>query len=321
MPKADRQAIKWIVVALTGLFLWLAMGCGPASTSPMPTPRPSPSLETEQLITLGDIDPDEPTKKIKRFAPLADYLAEQLKESGIAGGRVVIARDINEMATFLKEGTLDVYFDSPFPTLRVQELSGSEIILRRWKGGIASYWSTYVALRESGVTSVADFVGKVIAVEEPRSTSGFILPAGTLVQRGYSLSEVDTPGARVASDKIAYFFSRDEENTFELVLEGKVAGGGVSNEDYEELPPELKRQIIAFDKTIEVPRQLVSVRPELDPELVRKLTELLVNLDQTEEGRQILQGLKETAKFDALPAEAEASLQALKELIELVTRD
>ena len=306
-------------VTLCSLAVTLAVAC--ASTGSPATPSPTPrATEASQTITLGDIDADEPTKKIKRFGPLADYLATHLTEFGIDGGRVVIARDIEEMARFKIEGTVDFYFDSAFPTLAVQELAGSEIILRRWKGGDVEYWSTYLALRNGGINRVEDFAGKVIAFEEPQSTSGFILPAGTLVERGLKLRKVEQPDAEIGPDEIGYVFSRDEENTIELILQQSVDGAGVSNEDYDELPDELKGKIKAFDRTITVPRQLVSARPGLDRALVDKVRELLIALDQTEEGRQILEGLKKTKKFDPLPPEAEAALRDTGRLIELVAR-
>ena len=244
------------------------------AAAPAPTPYGTAlPLERSQFITLGDIS-DEPARKIRRFKPLANYRARHLQEYGISEGRVLIARDMEGMARFLKNGQVDLYFDSPLPTLRVQRSSGSEIILRRWKGGAPTYWSVYIARRDSGIARIEDFAGKVVAFEEPYSTSGFILPAGTLVQRGFTLTEVTSHTAPVAPDEVGYLFSRDEENTVEMVLRGVVAGGGLSNQDYEELPQELKDQFIAFDRTVTVPRQLVSVRAGLPPFLISKVREL-----------------------------------------------
>ena len=298
-------------------------GVGPASmrtavSAPTPSAAAVP-VERSQVITLGDIDADEPAKKIERFQPLADYLAQHLQELGISESRVVIARDTEEMAYFLRSGKVDIYFDNPFPTLKVQDLSGSEIVLRRWKGGAPTYWSVYIARLDSGIARIEDFAGKVVAFEDPYSTSGFVLPAGTLVQRGLALSEVNSHTAPVVPDEVGYLFSRDAENTVEMVLRGLVAGGGLSNQDYEELPPEFKEQIIVFDRTVAVPRQLVSVRPGLSPELAKKVRELLIGLNQTEEGRQILKGFKKTAKFDALPPESQEAVDELQLLMELVT--
>ena len=319
MTTGHRQVRRLMaLLALLGVVSLLLIGCGSKSPEPVLSPTAPPEVEPSQIITLGDIDPDEPVKKINRFTPLADYLVQHLAEYSIADGRVVIADNIEEMGRFMRDGTVDIYFDSPFPTLAVQDLSGSRIILRRWKKGLVSYSSTYIALRDGDVRSVDDFLGKVMAFEEPRSTSGFILPAGTLVQRGFALRRVDGPDAEVAPDEIGYYFSRDEENTVELVRLGVVAGGGVSNQDYDDLPEELKELVVTFDKTIKVPRQLVSLRDGLDPALVAKIGELLIGLDQTDEGRGILEGLKKTKKFDPLPSDSEARLTELKKLMDLI---
>ena len=61
-------------------------------------PAASPTVaqvdETSLVITLGDIDAEDPTKKLKRFTPLANYLAKHLSDHGIEEGRVVIAREL-----------------------------------------------------------------------------------------------------------------------------------------------------------------------------------------------------------------------------------
>ena len=308
-----------VALVLTLALIFLTVGCQAKETkAPSSTKNPDIEITQDQTITLGDVDSDEPLKKVKRFQPLADYLAEHLGGNGIKQGKVVIARDIEEMARYLKDGTVDVYFDSAYPTLLAQQLSGSDVILRRWKDGIGNYWSTYVVLQGSGVGSVEGFLGKVIAFEEPRSTSGFVLPAGTLFQRGYSLIKVAGPEADVDPNEIGYFFSRHQDNTFELVLDGRVSGGGISNQDYDELEPDLKEKLTSIDETIPVPRQLVSVRPGLDPELVTQVRELLMGLNQTEEGQELLIGLKNTMKFDPLPPEANSSLGQLRQYMSLV---
>ena len=50
-----------------------------------------------------------------------------------------------------------------------------------------------------------------------------------------------------------------------------------------------------------------------------RVLELLTGLDETEEGKELLEGLKKTKKFDELPADSEASLKELKELITLMS--
>ena len=147
-PFRDAKSVRIIRVFVVGCVFT------PEARPPDPNARLAHKLS--RTITLGDIDPDDPISKIKLFQPLADYLAENLGEFGIQQGWVVISRDLQEMAGLLNDGTVDVYFDSSFPTLAAQDLSGSEIILRRWKQADPTYCSSYVALRQ-WVTAVEDF--------------------------------------------------------------------------------------------------------------------------------------------------------------------
>ncbi len=313
--------IGWLTAGLAGLLgvlILLAIGCDIAERAVKAEAVVQPSASAFQRISLGDIEPDEPTKKVKRFTPLAQYLADNLHEHGILEGEVVIARDFEEMARFLTEGIVDVYFDSAFPTMNVQQLADTEIVLRRWKDEAPAYWSVYIARQDAGINGVEDFIGKVLAFEKPHSTSGFVLPGGTLVQRGFTLKQVSSADEAIPPHEIGYLFSRDEENSIEMVLQGVVAGAGLSNQDYEELPDEIKGELVVFDRTIEVPRQLVSVRPGLQRELVDEIVGLLTGLNETDEGRQVLEALKKTTKFDALPADAHQSLGELKHLIDLL---
>lgn len=307
------------IMTLVALGLFLLAGCQPrANAEPELVTVSSREPASVQAITLGDIDAEAPAKKIQRFQPLADYLASNLEEYGIQEGRVIIAKDIEQMAQFLSAGTVDVYFDSPYPTLAVQEMARSRVILRRWKQGVPSYWSTYIALRDSGIASPEGLLGKVIAFEDPVSTSGFVLPAGTLVQQGFTLTQVDGPGEIIDPFKIGYFFSEHEDNTVELLLRGSVAGAGVSNQDYDKFSEELKERVVAFDRTVAVPRQLVSARRDLSPELTAQIRELLIGLEHEEGSEELLAGLKNTTRFDELPDESTAALEQLGQLIRLV---
>ena len=309
-----------VYLLLSAFALLILVGCSSTSAGSDTSTNPItvPVVDEFGVLNLGDIDADEPTKKIKRLTPLAGYLADNLGDLGVREVRVVIAHDIEEMAEFMREGQVDIYFDSPFPTLAVQEKADSQVILRRWKKGHAEYWSVYLAHRESGITQVEDFVGKMVVVEEPHSTSGFVLPIGTLIEQGFVAREATGPAASVAPNEVGYFFARDEQNMIELLLQGRVAGAGFSNQDYEGLPPEIKEELTVFGSTIVVPRQLVSVRPGLEPEIANRITQVLSDMDQSERGREVLEGFKKTKKFDQLPEESKQAILQLKVLMDLV---
>ena len=92
----------------------------------------------------------------------------------------------------------------------------------------------------------------------------------------------------------------------------------MSNQHYDKLPEELKDAIVAFDRTITVPRQLVTVGPHVDDAIAQKISELLSGLHTTEEGMKLLEGLKKTKKFGLLPSDSGQALAELGALMELL---
>ncbi len=307
------------LVLFVAVILLLA-GCGPqvsdAAVSPAVTATPTGS-GLGRVIVLGDIDPDEPVKKIERFTPLAQYLAREAADLGIVAAKVVIARDSHHMAQLLRDGEVDFYFDSSFPTLQVQALAETSIVLRRWKNGAPTYWSVLASLSEQGAVSPRDLLGQLIAVEEPHSTSGFLLPIDTLLSMGYSVREVSGPGAGVGPDEIGYYFARDEENIVAQIAAGRAAAGAFSNIDYDEFVA-TGQPLVRLLSTIPVPRQLVSARPGIESDLAERVTSLLASLHETEVGRELLSSLKSTERFDLMPEKSTLALAELAELIDLV---
>ena len=275
-----------------------ALACS-TSAAPEPITRAAPATpEHRTYITIGDISA-EPTEKIERFQPLAEYLAENLSAFGITVGRVVVTPDIEHMAQLVADGEVDLFIDSPFPALSVQAASHTDFILRRWKEGKPSYWSVFVVTVDSGLSTLDDLKGRVVSAEDAFSTTGYALPTLELLERGYTVHPVSSPAARVAEDEIGVWFSGDEENTVEMLLQGRVAGGLLSNLDYAALPDELRSRLSILGRTPELPRQIVSARRDLDARIVARVRSLLIDLERTEAGLELLEHMK-TARFDAI---------------------
>lgn len=271
--------------------------------------EPSPQLT--ETIVLGDIS-NNPAKKITRYQPMADYLAENLQEFGIGRGDVKIAPNLDTMGEWLKAGAVDIYFDSPYPAMIVSDRSGSQMLLRRWKGGQEEYYGVFITMNDRGIQSLEDLKGKIMAFDDPYSTSGYFLPVARLAESGFQLVEVKSDSATVPEDKIGYIFTGDDENIIQWVISGKVDAGVVDIDTFETIPQESRQEFTLLAKTKTVPRQMVSVRQDLDPELREKIKSILINMDRTEAGKEVLTQFEETSKFDDFPAE-----QSIKELKKL----
>lgn len=258
-------------------------------------------------LHVGSISP-EVGDEIKKFTPLANYLATALRPEGIDQGKIVVARSIHEMAQLLKQGKVDLYIDSPYPALAVSRLSGSKPFLRRWKKGIAEYRSVIFTRADSGVSRLEELKGKLIAFEEEYSTSGYFVPKLVMMQQGLKLVAKKNVADPVAPDEVGYVFSLDDENTMVWVVRRKVAASVMDNQTYvKQSLPHLKNLKVLY-QTFSFPRQIVSHRADLPADLVAKIKETLVQMDQSAEGKKELERFERTTKFDEIPEQGIAPL-------------
>ncbi|MBI4489254.1 MAG: phosphate/phosphite/phosphonate ABC transporter substrate-binding protein [Deltaproteobacteria bacterium] len=274
-----------------------------------------PLVTWAKPIRIGSIS-TEPAAEIKRFLPLAGYLATQLQSDGFDQGKVVVARSMPEMAAFLKEGKVDLYIDSPFPALAVSRLSGSKFLLRRWKKGIGEYHSVIFATKESAINRLEDLKGKMIAFEEPFSSSGYFFPKMALMQEGLKLVSKKEASDPIGPGEVGYIFSLEDENTMVWVLRGKVPAGAMDNQNY---PKEARGNLNSLKiiyKTSSFPRQIVSYRADLPSKLVARIKEILIKMDQSEDGKKVLQDFERTTKFDELPDQSMAHFLRLQKFID-----
>ncbi|MCP4363389.1 MAG: phosphate/phosphite/phosphonate ABC transporter substrate-binding protein [Chloroflexi bacterium] len=297
--------------ALVGI-LTIIVGC---STATEQTPAQTTTTSATGTITLADIS-GNPTQTIEEFQPLADYLAANLGGFGISVGRVKVAPDLETMSQLLASGEVDLYFDSPYPAMYVSDISGAQLALRRWKGGVAEYNSTIFSLSESGFTSLSDLEGQMVGFEEPFSTSGYFLPTAYLLNTDLNLVEKSGAEAVVAEDEVGYVFTEDNENTIRWVINGKIDAGAVSSSDFTEIPDDFRSTLTILSDIEAVPRHVMLIGPNMDPALKEAIMALLINMNGTTEGQKILEIFEETAQFDTFPTED--SLTRMQELYGLV---
>jgi phosphonate transport system substrate-binding protein len=268
---------------------------------------------TKTLI-LGAVfqGPREPLEE--RFRPLVNYAVRKLNPNEEAKGIVVVAPNRGQMMKLLEEKRVDFYMESPYPTYLINRSGTARLLLRRWKGGMADYRSLIFTRKTNGVARLEDLRGKIIAFEDPGSTSSYFLPKLFLLKKGFSVVEKSSAGAKVADREIGYIFADTDKKIVDLVVHEKVAAGAFSNDDYANLDDHLKASISILGESEPVPRHLVSVRKDL-PEPVRlALKDILLGMDRDQEGQDILRKTDNTTKFDSLPGGEEAMRKKLVEL-------
>ncbi len=279
----SKSTIRSIVFMGIFLFTLIFLAACQAQETPPPAVDPSPAetASPEQTLVLGDVSGNA-AWSIEHFSPLAEYLAENLSDYGYTSGRVIVSSDLETMMGYLESGEVDIYFDSPYPSLEVYEKIGAIPLLRRWKSGVSEYHTVIVTLKGGEIEDLDDLMGKMIAYDHPASTSGYLLPT-------------------------AY----GEETEAAWVIKGKVAAAAFSNGDLEDLHVEQQEQLTTLAQTPSVPRNIVLAWPGMDEKLQSRIIELLLELHQTPEGTAILETFENTSKFDSLPWGLMETLQEL----------
>lgn len=304
-------------IGLIGIVCAIA-GCQPQTQTPLPS-TPSPTAQAtpnpEETIVLGEIS-DEPIKKIQKFQPLANLLATHLEEFGITQGTVKIVPDLESMIQAINAGEIDIYFDSLYPAMIVSDQSKAKPVLRRWKKGQAEYHTIFFTHNDNDITSLSELKGKLVGLEEKISTSGYLLPIAYLLEAGLKPVEKANDTAAIAASEVGYIFTRDDENTVQWVLSGKVMAGAVDSQTFASIPEASRAKLKIIGETAKVPRQLVLIRANIEENQREKILSLLEDLDTTEEGKKALEQLEQTKKFDKFPSED--SLERMREMYQKV---
>ena len=269
----------------------------------------SPKSAEIKAIHLGLVSEINKTAIEEHFRDFVRYVTRRIAPGSEADDKVLIAPTPFEMARLLEQRRVDFYFESVYPSYTINYVHGAgRAILRRWKGGAAEYQSLIFTKRDGGIKQLGDLRGKMMMFEDPGSTSGYLMPKLFMSRNGYKMVEKKSYDPNAVSTDVQYSFAYLRSKLIEAVLTRQVAAGAISDDDYNGLDEKRKSEMVILAQTEKLPRHLVSVRSDLDQQIVGKLTDLLVAMHDDVEGQRILKKTDQTSKFDPLPG-GEAALR------------
>ena len=132
---------------------------------------------------------------------------------------------------------------------------------------------------------------------------------------GFSLVPVKNLSDPVEPDKVGYIFSDDDLNTIFWVLRGYAAAGAVDNQHFFNETGKSRESLRIVYETLSIPRQIVSYRADLSPELVKRIKDLLIQMEQMKEGKKVLEQFSQTTRFDELSDNDHALLEKLQSFL------
>jgi phosphonate transport system substrate-binding protein len=238
------------------------------------------SQEKEEVIIMGFVPMRDGDKLIESVEPLAQLLSEEI---GIPV-KAFTATNYVGVVEGLGSGAVDFGFIPPFAYVLANSENNAQVILTALnRNGEPHYRSQFLVRKNSGINSFEDIKGKRVAFVDPSSTSGYLFPAAHLKGLGFDLER-----------DINYLYAGGHDKGLQLLLNGDVDVATTSVDVrvrfQNEFPTALEEtEVLGY--TDYIPNISVTVRGDMEEELVEKIKRGLLNIAKHPQGGELLKDL------------------------------
>lgn len=276
------RAVKVIIMTLVAALLF---GCSREPEGSGPQFGAAQSLPSQTVYNFAVHPLHNPAKLIEAYQPLVDYLNTHLQEGRL---ELEASRDYASFEEKYARRGPEFLLPNPLQSLQAME-AGYRVIAMA--GEPADFTGIFVVRKDSGLKVPTDLKGKAVSYPSATALAACIMPQYFLHTHGVDVNE-DIDNQYVGS----------QESSIMNAYLGLTAAGATWPTPwraFQKEHPEEAAQLMVIWETEPLINNSVMVRDDVLPEVADKVTELLLGLDETEEGISILSGM-ETAHF--LPA-------------------
>jgi phosphonate transport system substrate-binding protein len=279
--------------------------------------------DQRHILVLGRIS-DDPKTHYEQLKPLLDYVVPRMADVGIREGRVLMARDAQQMASYLRRGQVDWVTETAGTGMLLQERSGAQPFLLTERDGVSSYRTVFFVRRDSGLKTLEDLRGRSVAFQNNASTSAYFVPAIELLRRRMSLSLLLSPMDKPTGGSVGYVFARSELNIGAWVHKRLVDAGTMSDIDWNNparVPLSYRNDLEVVHISEPVPRALEMVRADLDPKVQARLREVLIEAASDPRAAEALKYFFRTTRFLPIDDDTRGVLARLRSGVAQVRAD
>lgn len=244
-----------------------------------------PALASDAVLRVSAIPDEAPTELQRKFAPLGKYLEAQT-------GMKVIFTPVSDYAAVVESlatRKIDLAWLGGFTFVQAKIRTNGTAIPIAQREEDAKFTSKFITA-DPAIKSLADLKGKTFAFGAPSSTSGSLMPRFFLQQAGLN-PEKDFKNVA---------FSGAHDATVAFVAAGK-AEAGVLNASVWDKMVEAKKvdtdKVRVFATTPPYFDYNWTVRGDLDPVIIKKLTDAFLKLDPANPEHKEILALQRAAKF------------------------
>ncbi|PKO35194.1 MAG: putative selenate ABC transporter substrate-binding protein [Betaproteobacteria bacterium HGW-Betaproteobacteria-7] len=244
-----------------------------------------PALAENAVLRVSAIPDEAPTELQRKFAPLGKYLEAQT-------GMKVIFTPVTDYAAVVESlatKKIDLAWLGGFTFVQAKIRTNGTAIPIAQREEDAKFTSKFITA-DPAIKSLSDLKGKTFAFGSPSSTSGSLMPRFFLQQAGIN-PEKDFKNVA---------FSGAHDATVAFVAAGKVEAGVLNASVWDKLVETRKvdtAKVRVFATTPPYFDYNWTVRGDLDPALIKKLTDAFLKLDPANPEHKEILALQRAAKF------------------------
>lgn len=276
-------------------------------------PAIAPMDDDASVLVLGRVS-DDPKSHYDQLKPLVDYVVPRMSGVGIRSGRVLMARDLQQMASYMRRGRVDWVTETSGNAVLLERRANAHSLLITERDGASRYHSVFFVRRDSPVQTLKDLAGRSVAFQSPYSTTAYYLPASMLLDAGQTPELLLSPMDRPSSDAVGYLFARTELNITTWVHKRLVDAGVLSNLDWvdpQRMPTAFLADFRIIAESRNVPRALVLTRSGMDAAVQARLRDVLMEASSDPEAGEALRRFLGTSRFLEIGEEDRHALDEL----------
>lgn len=233
--------------------------------------------EEEKPLRFGVAAMISPKETAGVYQQILYYVSEKLGRKV----EMVQRKTYAEMDELLRTRNVEIAFICAGPYVSDHDNFKAELLAAPQAYGEAVYYSYIIVPIDSPLTDFEKLRGKKFAFTDPKSNTGYLVPAYMLAKMG------ETPDSFFAE----YVYSGDHGISIEKVAGKEVDGAAVDHLIWEYLNAAgstftPKTKVLVKSPPYGMPP--VVVHPDMDPQLKLRIQDILLNMHNDENGKKIL---------------------------------
>ncbi|GAB2702855.1 putative selenate ABC transporter substrate-binding protein [Comamonas sediminis] len=258
----------------------------------------SAHADTPAVLRVSAIPDEAPTELQRKFKPLGEYLSQ-------ATGMKVVFTPVSDYAAVVESlatRKLDLAWLGGFTYVQAKIRTNGTAIPIVQRAEDAVFTSKFITADPS-IQTLADLKGKTFAFGAPSSTSGSLMPRYFLLQDGLNPEK----------DFKTVAYSGAHDATVAFVAAGKAEAGVLNTSVWDKLVETKKvdtSKVRVFATTPTYFDYNWTVRGDLDPAIIKKLTDAFLALDPAKPEHKAIMDLQRASRFIPTKPENYAGTEA-----------